>query len=293
VPFFVRWPAGGLAGGRDIGHLVAHYDVLPTLVDLLDLDFHPVKPLDGISFKSLLLDPNADWPDRILYIDTQRLQNLVKYRKYTVMDRDWRLVNGNELYHVTTDLGQTRNVIEAHPEVAARLADGYERWWQSFVDEGVNERYAYIKAGSPNENPSRISAHDMLTGNHGQIWHQYGAATASRAAGRWKIEFVEDGRYQISLRRFPRESGLAINATFPAEEKRLELDRTFPASVKADFTEAYLYVANVAESRKIEADQAEVNFTGYIPAGKYDMEAQLIDKDDRVHPAYYVYIEKL
>jgi len=28
-----------------------------------------------------------------LAIDTQRLQNLVKYRKYSVMDKDWRLVN--------------------------------------------------------------------------------------------------------------------------------------------------------------------------------------------------------
>lgn len=39
--------------------------------------------------------------------------------------------------------------------------------------------------------------------------------------------------------------------------------------------------------------QNEVNFTSYIPAGKYDMEAQLIDKNNIVHSAYYVYVEKL
>lgn len=293
VPFFVRWPDGKLTGGKDIDQLVAHYDLLPTFVDLLGLDFTPVKALDGISMVPLLSESDTQWPKRILYIDTQRLQNLVKYKSYSVMDDNWRLVDGKELYNMSADLGQKNNVIDQHPEVAAKLAVGYEMWWQSFMDEGVNERYAYIKVGSQYENPSRISAHDMLTGKFGHAWHQYGAASASQASGRWKIEFVEDGMYSISLRRFPRESGLAINDTFPAQEKSLELDRIMPASVKTDFTQAYLYVANIAKSLKIEAGQSEVTFKANIPAGKYDMEAQLIDQAGLVHPAYYVYIEKL
>ena len=293
VPLFIRWPNGGLTGGKDIDELVAHYDLLPTFVELLGLNFNPVKPLDGKSLKPLLYDENADWANRILYMDTQRLQNLIKYRKYSVMDNNWRLVNGTELYDMNVDRSETTNVIDQHKEVASRLAEGYEKWWQSFMDEGVDERYAYIKVGSDKENPSRISAHDMLTGKFGQIWHQYGAATASQATGRWKIEFVEEGEYAITLRRFPRESGLGINALFPEAEHKIELDRVCPASVKSDFVEAYLYVANLEKSMKIEKGQEEVTFTGKIPAGKYDMEAQLIDKDNRVYPAYYVYIEKL
>jgi arylsulfatase A-like enzyme len=293
VPFFVRWPAGKIGVNRDVDELVAHYDVLPTFVDLLGLDFQPAKPLDGISFKSLLQDEDADWPNRMLYMDTQRLQNVVKYRTYTVMDKAWRLVNGSELYNMTDDLGQTQNVIDQHPEVAERLAKGYEQWWQSIMDDEVNERYAYIKVGTPHENPSRISSHDMLTGKHLHAWHQYGAVNASQTSGRWKIEFAESGKYSISLRRFPRESGLSINATFPADEERLELDRTFPGSTKDDFASAYLYVANLGGTQKITGGQSEVTFTGDIPAGKYDMEAHLIDRDKRVYPAYYVYIEKL
>jgi hypothetical protein len=104
---------------------------------------------------------------------------------------------------------------------------------------------------------------------------------------------VEGGEYAISLRRFPRESDLAINATFPAQEEKIELGRTAPASVKSDFTGASLYVANVDKNVKIEEGQEEVTFKVKIPAGKYDMEAQLIDEANRVHPAYYVYIEKL
>lgn len=293
VPLFIRWPDGNLTGGKDIDNLVAHYDLLPTFVDLLGFDFDPVKPMDGISLKPLLYNKGGSWPNRILYMDTQRLQNLVKYKRYSVMDDNWRLVNGDELYDMSVDRSQEINVIDQHPDVAERLAEGYEKWWQSFIDEGADERFAYIKVGSPHENPSRISSHDILTGFFGHVWHQYGAATASQAVGRWKIEFVEDGEYKISLCRFPRESGLAINETFPQEEPRIELDRVFPASVKSDFVKAAIYVADLEKTASIGEGQKEASFTARIPAGKYDMEAQLIDKDGRVHPAYYVYIEKL
>jgi len=293
VPLYIRWPDGKLTGGKDIDELVAHYDLLPTFVDLLGLDFNPVKKLDGKSLTPLLEAKNDTWENRILYMDTQREQNLIKYRKYTVMDKDWRLVDGKELYNINNDLGQQNNIISAHPEVAARLGVGYETWWQSFVDEKVNERYAYIKVGSPKENPSRISAHDMIVGKYSGSWHQNGAITGTRAGGKWKIEFVEDGDYKISLRRFPRESNLAINATFPAQEKAIEYDKTSPAGVKSDFKEAFLYVANISKTLEIKTNQDEVTFTGKIPAGKYDMEAQLIDELGRVHPAYYVYVEKI
>ena len=221
------------------------------------------------------------------------MQNLIKNRSYAVMDDNWRLVNGTELYDIKNDLAQTKNIIEQHPEVAGRLKEGYETWWQSIMNEGPNERYGYIKVGSPKENPSRISAHDMLTGKHGGSWHQDGASKAAQAAGRWKIEFVEDGNYSITLCRFPRESGLAINETFSGQKKRIELHKTMSGSIKSDFKEAYLYVANIEKELKIKPNQKEVTFTGKIPSGKYDMEAQLIDEEGKVYPAYYVYIEKL
>ncbi|MDE5419077.1 arylsulfatase [Labilibaculum sp. DW002] len=293
VPLFIRWPNGELTGGKDIDKLVAHYDLLPTFVDLLGLDFNPIKPLDGKSLKPLLKEENPQWANRILYMDTQREQNLIKYKKYTVMDENWRLVDGDKLYNITEDRGQDNNIIDSHPEVAARLVEGYERWWQSFMDDGVDERYAYIKVGSPKENPSKICPHDLIIGRYQPVWHQNGAIQGAQSGGCWKIEFVKSGEYTITLRRFPRESGLAINATFPAQQKRIELDKTAPEGVKNDFTEALLYVAGITKSEEIKKGQEEVTFKCKIPVGKYDMEAQLIDEGNHVHPAYYVYIEKL
>jgi arylsulfatase A-like enzyme len=293
IPFYLQWPEGGLTGGSDIKELTAHYDLLPTFVDLLDLNFSPVKPLDGKSLVPLLKGDNEDWPNRILYMDTQRAQNLTKNKSYTVMDKDWRLVNGDQLYNVSNDLKQSNNVIDQNPETAARLAEGYERWWQSFVDEGVNERYAYIQVGSSNENPSRICSHDLLTGNLRNAWHQYGAVLGTPAAGRWKIEFLTEGKYNISLRRFPREVSLGINQAFPALKSERRLARAMPASVKTNFKEAFIYVGAVKKTEKIIEGAEEVNFTVNMPTGKFDFEAQLIDENNVIHPAYYVYIEKL
>jgi arylsulfatase A-like enzyme len=293
VPFMLRWPGGEIEGGRKVEQLTAHYDVLPTLVDLLNLEFTPEKPLDGISLKPLLYGKTESWPGRILYMDTQRVQNLVKYKQYSVMDENWRLVNGNELYHMGTDLGQDSNVFAQHPEVVARLAEGYERWWQSIVDEGVEERYAFIKAGTSHENPLRISSHDLFSENMGNCWHQYGAVGATEADGIWKVEIVEEGDYTICLRRFPRESGWGFNARFPESPKPPELARSMPASTQVGFVEASLYIAGFSEVSAIEEDAEEVTFSMHLPEGKFDMEAILKDKEGRIHPAYFVYLEKV
>ncbi|GAB3649819.1 arylsulfatase [Echinicola sediminis] len=293
VPFYLKWPARGLEGGKDLDQLTAHYDVLPTLVDMIGLNFNSHKQLDGKSWRPLLFGETSKWENRVLFMDTQREQNLVKYKEYTVMDDDWRLVNGKELYLVTNDLKQEKNLIDQYPEVAERLALGYEKWWQSILDEGANERFAYIKVGSPYENPSRIMSHDLMTGKLDWAWHQYGAINAVQASGIWKIEIVADGEYKIGLRRFPRESGLGINAVFPEEQNSRRIERPAPASTKADFSEAFLYVGKHKLTKPINQGDDEVTYTLDVSAGKYDVEAQLIDKLGRVYPAYYMYIEKL
>ena len=52
-------------------------------------------------------------------------------------------------------------------------------------------------------------------------------------------------------------------------------------------------MAGIAESKEIGDGDGEITFTGFVPAGKYDMEAILFDSEGRLFPAYYVFIEKL
>ncbi|MCK9343347.1 MAG: arylsulfatase [Massilibacteroides sp.] len=293
TPFYIKWPAGHIGGGKDINRLTAHYDILPTLIDLIGLHYHSVKPLDGKSWVPLLKGQDKAWKNRILFMDTQRKIDLCKYKQYSVMDDNWRLVNGNELYDMRNDLAETHNVYQEHPEVAARLAEGYEKWWSSILSEKVDQRFAYIIAGTKYENPVRLTAHDLHTGKLKSAWNQNGVRLPQPVQGVWKIQFATTGTYKISLRRFPRVSGLGINAIVPAQKPDRRFETLYQASTKNDFTSVFLNVGSITKEADIKPADQEISFIVNIPEGKYDMEAQLIDREGRVYPAYYTYVEKL
>jgi N-sulfoglucosamine sulfohydrolase len=59
TPIIVRWPGRVEPGRLDATHLLSTVDIMPTLLDALDV---PVPyELDGISFLPLIMDKNADW----------------------------------------------------------------------------------------------------------------------------------------------------------------------------------------------------------------------------------------
>lgn len=59
VPFYIHWPAGGLAGGRDVSSLSAHIDVLATLAELCGVSVPESHASDGVSFAAQLKDSKA------------------------------------------------------------------------------------------------------------------------------------------------------------------------------------------------------------------------------------------
>jgi arylsulfatase A-like enzyme len=294
VPFAIKWPDGNIGRDKDIDQLLVHIDLLPTLADLADLRFTAPKPLDGKSFAPLLKETNAEWGGRTLIVDSQRTLSLVKWRRSAVMDDSWRLINGEELYNINQDLSQTKDVASEHPEVVNRLKESYSRWWDSLVEQKVNQRYAYIKAGSRYENPVRISAHDMQIYPYSYAWHQYGALEGAGGRGKLKVEISRPGTYRISLRRYPRESGLSFNQNVPAKEETIEISSPMPANNnEMNMEQATLYLADISETKPIKDNMEEVYFEGYIHAGKYDMTAILEDAQGRTYPSYYTYIERI
>jgi arylsulfatase A-like enzyme len=68
VPFFVHWPAGGLAGGREIDTLAAHVDLIPTLIDLCGLNPPAETGWDGVSLAGLLKGEVSSLPSRTVHL---------------------------------------------------------------------------------------------------------------------------------------------------------------------------------------------------------------------------------
>jgi arylsulfatase A-like enzyme len=132
VPFIAHWPAAGW-NRKHVNDTLCHaVDIVPTLLEIAGAKKPDAVKFDGISIRRLL-DPTADlrdWPhDRMLVTDSQRVRDPIKWKQTSVMSGRWRLVNGKELYDIQADPGQKSNVIDNHPDQAARMRAFYDAWW--------------------------------------------------------------------------------------------------------------------------------------------------------------------
>ena len=277
VPCFVRWPGGALGGGRNVNRLTAHVDLLPTLIDLCGLPGPAQVTFDGTSIAPLLKGAGADWPDRILVTDSQRIEHPEKWRKSAVMTDRWRLINGKELYDLPRDPGQSRDVAAEYPDVVRKLRQAYEKWWES-VSQRFDE-YCEIVLGSDEENPARLTCHDWHGG--GAVpWAQGHIRNGLKANGFWAVEVARAGEYEFSLRRWPREVDAPINAAIPGGK-----------AIRAQ--QARLQIANVDVSKPIDAQAKEVTFKVSLPAGKTTLRTWFTADDGTSRGAYFAYVKRV
>ncbi len=209
VPCFVRWPEGGIGGGRDVDQLTAHIDLLPTLAELCGAERKSGPELHGKSLVPLLRDPTAEWPDRNLVVNNQRIAEPLKYKDFVVMSGPWRLVGKEELYNLDTDRGQEENLIDQELNVASRMLSFYEDWWEMAGTR--NGTFVPITVGSDEENPAFLSAHDWHAYNI--PWHQEVVVEAPLFNGPWEINVSKGGTYRIVLMERPPAAIYPIAAT--------------------------------------------------------------------------------
>ncbi|MBL8848888.1 MAG: arylsulfatase [Planctomycetaceae bacterium] len=229
VPFFVRWPTGGIGGGRDEDLLAAHIDVLPTLVELCGLTSPPHRAWDGVSLASVLRGDDGGPSARTLFVHSQRLERPEKWRKCAVLTEQWRLVNGVELYDVVPDRGQKTDVASSHPDVVSTLRSAYDRWWESL--EPVFDDEVRIGLGHASANPTLLCCHDW----HGEPIpvNQDTVAKDPAQNGYWSVDVREAGRYEFRLRSRPPGTIQPIDAT-TATLRLGDVERTIAVPSGAD-----------------------------------------------------------
>ena len=294
VPLFLHWPDGEMKGGRDVKEITAYVDVLPTLIDLCKIASPTGVKFDGVSIAPLLNEKvDADWPDRILVTDSQRVKDPIKWRKSAVMTSQWRLNNGKELYDIKADPGQQNNIAKDHPEVVQRLTKFYDAWWEELLPTFSNATAIYL--GHEGENPARLTSHDWIT-TGSTPWNQSHirkAVTGDRNTGFWNVKVVEDGEYEVRLRRWPEEADLPIGASLApgAEVPGAKAFRTTPGKSISPKT-ASVKVGDVEMSKPVPAGAKEVVFNLQLKAGKTRMSALFVGDDGEKHGAYYAYVLK-
>lgn len=263
VPFFMHWPDGALNEGRDVNQLTAHIDVLPTLIDLCEIEKPEGPPVDGQSLKPILYGDKTALRDRTLFVHSQRIAYPEPWRKTAVMTEDWRLVNGNELYFIKTDPGQTTNLIGQHPKVRDTLTDEYEMWWESLKPSFKD--YVRIGLGSSAENPVNLMSHDWVVEEQNQCsWRQNHVRNGHEATGPWAVNIERAGVYQIELYRWPKH-----------------LDRP------ANGLHARVRIGDVSLAQGMQRDDTVATFRCYLPEGPALLQTWMRDVDGTERGAYF------
>jgi arylsulfatase A-like enzyme len=290
VPFFIRWPAGGLVGDRQVDELCCHLDLLPTFVDLCGLQMPREVDGDGLSLARLLLDPAAHLPERTIMLQYRQDTRPPDKWDSAVMQGNWRLVYGKELYDIATDPGQTQDVAAQFPQVAARLRQAHEDWWAEV--RPLLDQYCPISLGNPAENPTRLNAMDVL----GDVaWNQSAVAAAMASTGTWCVDVEQPGTYRFRLCRWPDELSLPLDACISPEEGQqlapyfgyLEPQAIQPISAR-------LKLGDREEVRPASGGAKEVVFEWELAqTGVTHLDAWFTTAEGREQGAYYVYVERL
>ena len=285
VPCFIRWPGGKLRGPGDVAELTQVQDILPTLAELCALPTRSTH-FDGHSLAKLLSSEREASPDRMLVINYSRMNSPRPTKQgAAVLWKRWRLLEGRELYDLATDPLQQRNVIQEHPEVAAKMQAHLDAWWRA-VEPRVNELGAIV-IGNPAENPSQLSPSDWEDSflDQGRQVRE-----GLRRNGAWNVVVDRAGEYEIELRRWPREADAGLAAGLPAQE---HADGQFPPGVALPIAKARVKIGRCDEARAVAPDAKHATFTVKLPAGRTQLQTWFYDAaGGELCGAYYVYAYK-
>ncbi|MDZ4405355.1 sulfatase-like hydrolase/transferase [Prosthecobacter sp.] len=145
VPFFVSWP-GQLPAGKTYDYPVSAMDVLPTACAIAN-----AKQPDGIEGVNLLphlIGEKAAAPHETLAwrFGPQKAIRRGNWKLVDVRDMEAKTQSGWQLYDLSTDIGETKNLAVEKPELVAALSKAWEDW--------NSKNMAPQWHGSPNEDPT-------------------------------------------------------------------------------------------------------------------------------------------
>ncbi len=116
VPAILRWP-GVVTPGEVSDHVVAFWDLLPTLAELAGVS--APEGIDGVSIASILLGKGTpeEPPYRYWEYQEKRAVRLGDWKGVKIGDAPW------ELYDLAADVSETTDLAADRPDVVARIEE--------------------------------------------------------------------------------------------------------------------------------------------------------------------------
>lgn len=123
-----RWP-GRVEAGKINDHILAFYDVMPTLCELVGVDDYTehydneevaIDHFDGISFAPTLLSKGGQEQHEFLYWEFEETDQVA------VRMGDWKMVSKGgipHLYNLANDLHEDNDLAAVHPDIVRRMIE--------------------------------------------------------------------------------------------------------------------------------------------------------------------------
>ena len=133
MPLMMRGPA--IPVGKRLDLRVRSIDIMPTILELVDLDPEARPPMDGRGLVASFRGPSGD-SDVTAYADslsmltygfTERVRDVKDEMMLTVAQGPWKYIHHierggeSELFNLSADPNELVNVITSHRDVAERL----------------------------------------------------------------------------------------------------------------------------------------------------------------------------
>ncbi len=124
TPLLVKWP-GKISEGSSTDHISAFWDLMPTLAEITGAEIP--ENIDGISFLPTLLGKGKQQEHDYLFWEFHEQGGKMAVR----MDK-WKAVKLNinrtpqgntELYDLSTDIGETKNIADSFPEIVQKMEE--------------------------------------------------------------------------------------------------------------------------------------------------------------------------
>jgi len=263
VPFIVRWPGHIPPGMRPQAASIE--DVLPTVLDLAGVSSTVVPgqlPLDGRSFKDVLLHPDAPANDRLIFTLPVAYEGAppswpkliieepekLKYEQVHAVVRGTRykyhsLPGGRSaLFDIQMDPGETTDVSKENPEIAGKMAGACREAWDELIKSGRCFRMPVFLVGDSRfEGMSRCWAFlppSIVPGNSarkvtGTVTCPFEGAKGFTAAGdsaSYAVDVRKAGRYRIAVKGGNLDKCAPLGITIAG--RRLPPEKTAPGDAE-------------------------------------------------------------
>ncbi|TXF90223.1 arylsulfatase [Neolewinella aurantiaca] len=287
VPFFIRWPGGRVEGGRDVGELTAHVDLMPSLAGLCGFRLPQGVKVDGVDFSPLLTGAKQELPDRNVFVHhRQDWRPPAAVNKAAILNEKWRLLNGDELYDVEEDRLQDRDVAAQHPDLVRRMRADNARFIAAAQAVIRYDELPCTVIGNEAQEEVKLTIQHAIGEDVG-IWKaDQVAAGMKNSNNTHAIEVEREGWYEIACRRWPKECP-GPTWGIPAENPKnlYQYQPVKPERVR-------ISIANQILEKDVKGNEEAVVFRVRLTTGKTLLVNDFIEGGEH-YGVYYTYIRPL